>query len=196
MPTTLITAQNSWTSWFSDGTDDFFTSTAALSDPDEYLHSTSEWTSDLGTSQTQQRLVVSGTDFQANNLELSFIGKEPQSGTSRYHALAALWGFAKLDDTDYFARFLGQFELVLGTAAGAGNSVLPAGTKFVRAITPVVDRSLFPGIRITGQEGQAAAALTIDAVGFLGFVLEMRCKVPAGASGDPMDAAGALRRVY
>ncbi|MFG0283963.1 MAG: hypothetical protein ACF8R7_06030 [Phycisphaerales bacterium JB039] len=198
MPTTLISAQNAWQPWFSEGNNQFFTSDEDLSDPEAYLHATSPWTSDLAPATDDQRLVVSGTDFAANNLELSFIGKVPQTGDAPYHAIGALWGFSKLvePDGDYFARYLAQFELVLGTADRAsGSSILPSGAKFVRAITPTVDRSLFPGIRITGQEGQAAAVMTLDAIGFFGFILELRAKKPAGADGSAMSAVGALRRV-
>src|SRR5690606_38049344 len=118
----------------------------------------------------------------SNSLALSFLGKEPASGSGPFHAIGGLWMARKLEnatDTEYRGTFLGEFELILGAQARDGTGgILPDDVKWVKSINPVKDRALFPGIRIVGQDGNAPPEMIIDGIGGWGVVLELRCRVP------------------
>jgi hypothetical protein len=144
-----------------------------------------------------QRAVLSGAGLEGNSLGLSFFGKPPGSGSAPFHAVAALWMGRKLQkatDVEYRGTFLGELELILGEQQrDSTGGILPDDVLWVKSINPVKDRALFPGIRIVGQDGDAAAEMYLDGVGAWGYILELRCKVPAGASGSAMASVGAMR---
>lgn len=58
-----------------------------------------------------------------------------------------------------------------------------------------MDTSLFPGMRVVGQQQNAAPVLLIDSMGYEQFIVEMKCLVPGGPiSGQ--SAADGLAFVY
>lgn len=74
--------------------------------------------------------------------------------------------------------------------AATNSNILPDGDPdalayFCDRIDPRVDASLFPGMRVVGQEQSAAPVLVIDSMGYFQFLVELKCRLPAGAvTGD------------
>lgn len=191
-----VTRQNSWQLLPVGIPDPLFGDTSALSAPGAYAHrkSSTFW----GTVQASPGQVVafSGEGLESNSLALSFLGRDGVD-SAPYHAIGALWMARKLmnaTDTEYRGTFLGEFELILGAQQRDGTGgILPNDVKWVKSINPVKDRALFPGIRIVGQEEDAAAEMILDGMGAWGYILELRCTVPMSASGSAMGAVGAMR---
>lgn len=193
-----VTRQGSW-EMLGVGIDPMFGDTSALSAPSAYAHrkSTNFWTG--SSASPGQYIAIEDAGLESNSLSLSFFGKEPGSGSGPFHAIGALWVASKLVaglNTEFRGTFLGEFELTLGATLRDGTGgILPDGVKWVKAINPVKDRALFPGIRIVGQEGDAPPEMILDGIGGWGYLLELRCLLPGGASGSAMESVGAMRRI-
>jgi hypothetical protein len=185
-PVAPITPQHPWRPF--NATSDPFDTISALSDPKAYAMG-GPWSSVAGS-----RAVLSGV-AEHNSLSLKFYGKPPASGDP-ITAQAALWGIARYteDDTNfqYLADVLGKFELTLGTADV--GTALPSGMKFIKSINPVEDDSLFPGIRLVGQRGDAPASIVLDGTGYWGYLLEMT-NVKVGTPGVATEELGAVYRL-
>lgn len=89
-------------------------------------------------------------------------------------------------DTEYLAEYLGQFDLTMGEAGldGAGSDIFEAGTKWVRRFTPRTDRTLFPGERKVGEEGEASPVVVFDQMGYHAIIIELRNRKPDGAAAE------------
>jgi len=191
-----VTPQNAWELIELGLSGPLFGATGNLSASSAYAHrkSTSFWP-EVQTG--AQRAVLSGTQLESNSFALSFFGKEPGTGSAPFHAIGALWMGRKLQkstDVEYRATFLGEFHLELGAQQrDSTGGILPDDVKWVKSINPVKDRALFPGIRIVGQDGDAAAEMILDGIGAWGFILELRCQKPDGALGSAMASVGAMR---
>jgi hypothetical protein len=193
-----VTRQTSWELLELDASNPMFTDTGAFSAPSKYAHrNNSAFWSSVTATPGLQRVAFAGTDLESNSLALSFFGLEPGSGSGPFHAIGRLWMARKLvkaTDTEFRGTFLGEFELLLGGEPRIGTGgILPDDVKWVKSINPVKDRALFPGIRIVGQDEDAAAEMILDGIGAWGYILELRCSVPNGASGSAMAAVGAMR---
>lgn len=187
-----VTERTDWTAPFDNTTNPYFTDTNGLSDPKAYALATTAWnTSFTGNSQ----LLVVTPAAESNNLALKFLGK-PESVAAEattgnvYRGQGAIWGISKLvksSTTEFVAEFLGSFDLTVGTVSASASSILPNGTQgdeafFCREIAPRVDASLFPGMRVVGQQGDASPILLIDSMGYHQFLIELKCNDPVGST--------------
>lgn len=192
-PVTQITA---WTYPFT--TDAYFTDTNPLSDPDTYAFRTGTSFQPVYTGTQQMMAITPGVE--SNNLLLKFIGTPPTAGTIK-EGVGAIWGVSELvsgGTTEHVAEFLGRFDLTVGTVPATGSGILPDGDPddlayFCNRIDPRVDASLFPGMRVVGQEQDASPVLVIDSMGYVQFLVELKCRLPEG-SGNV--AAEGLALIY
>jgi hypothetical protein len=167
-----------------------FNTTGALSNPEAFAHTDTLWDPTTGS-----QAMISALP-EHNSLSLKFYGKPPTSGDP-ITGQAALWGIARFTQNDttfqYQGDVLGRFELTLRTAAVV-TGILPSGMKFIKNINPVDDDSLFPGIRLVGQRGNAPASIVLDGTGYWGYMLEMT-NVKVGTSGEATEELGAVYRL-
>lgn len=192
-PVYPVTQQTAWT-LAAQGTTVYFTSTSDLSDPSTYTYAkaSSPWQTDFSGNDQYFALTPA---IESNNLALKFIGNpaSPALSTvgSRVRGLVGVWGISELlagGDPEFLGEFLGSAVLEVGLVQSTGTAILPDGgasgpmAKFVRSITPKVDRSLFPGFRVVGQEEEAAPVLLVDSMGYHQFIIEMRCRPEVGTA--------------
>lgn len=195
-----VTQQTAWAYPFT--TAAYFTDTDPLSDPSAYALRVGATSFQPDYTATQQVMAITPA-AESNNLLLKFVGT-PATGAFIRRGVAAIWGVSKLSkagvDDEYVAEFLGQLDLNIGTVAATGSQILPDGTPddlayFCDRIDPRVDASLFPGMRVVGQEESASPVLVLDSMGYLQFLVELKCRLPEGAvSGDA--AADGLAFIY
>lgn len=182
-PVYPVTQQTAWT-YATQGANVYFDEAGALSNPQEYTYSKLGWTSSLGS--TGQRIVITPS-VECNNLALKFVGSPVSDPltmpTDRYRGLVGIWGVSEVTNgsaTEYLGEFLGSAVVEIGIKGASGSAFLPSGSGtppeayFCRLIEPKIDRSLFPGFRIVGQEQEACPILILDAMGYTQFVIEMR----------------------
>lgn len=195
-----VTQQTAWT--YPCTTNAYFTDTNALSDPSAYALRVSSTSFQPDYTATQEVMAITPA-IESNNLLLKFFGTPPTGAFTR-RGVAATWGVSKLvksgQDDEYVSEFLGQIDLAVGTVAATGSNILPDGTPdalayFCDRIDARVDASLFPGMRIVGQQGAASPVLVLDSMGYVQFLVELKCRLPEGAvSGDA--AADGLAFMY
>lgn len=190
-PVYPVTQQTAWTYAEIAGTV-YFTDTGALSDPDTYTYSKPGWSTSLTGS---NELFVVSPAVESNNLALKFVGT-PASGSlasagTKRRGVVGVWGISEVvsgGNTEYLGEFLGSAMIEVGTVAATGSAFLPNGTGgdpaavFCRSIVPKIDRSLFPGFRVIGQEDEACPILLIDSMGYDQFVIELRCQAEGGTA--------------
>lgn len=80
--------------------------------------------------------------------------------------------------------------IAIGKTAGEtghSNPILPSSPApyFARQILVQEDHSIFPAFRIVGEEGEASPIIVSDTTGYKYVIVEMRCRLPVGASGGP-----------
>ncbi len=178
-----VTQQIAWT-YATEGANVYFDQTGALSDPQTYTYAATNWLSQLGAS--PQRIVVTPS-VECNNLALKFVGSPAYSvltaPTNRYRGLVGIWGVSQVSDgsnPEFLGEVLGSAMVEVGIVGASGSSIMPDGNGtppeayFCRIIEPKIDRSLFPGFRIVGNEQEACPILLLDAMGYKHFIIEMR----------------------
>lgn len=194
-PVYPVTQQTAWT-YAEEGGTVYFTSTDPLSDPDTYTYSKTGWSTTL--TGTDQYYVIDPS-VESNNLALKFVGT-PASATiasagTRRRGVVGVWGISQVvsgGNTEYLGEFLGSAVVEVGTVAATGSAFLPNGSGsdavavFCRSIEPKVDRSLFPGFRVVGQEEEACPILLIDSMGYDTFIVEMRRQDEGGTKADDL----------
>ncbi len=139
--------------------------------------------------------------IESNNLLLKFFGSPTSAAIttagSRIRGGVGLWGSSELIsgvNPEFLGEFLGSAVVEVGTVEAAGSDIMPSGggtppgpiANFCRAITPKIDRSLFPGFRVVGQEGEACPTLRVDSMGYSQFVIEMRRQAEGGTAADDL----------
>jgi hypothetical protein len=177
----------------------FFTDDDPLSDPAAYAHlKTLPVTSLSGSG---QRIVLTPID-ECSAIAFKFIGKPASNSSVPRMGIGAFWGVSKVvagTDTEYLAEYLGQFDLTMGEAGldGSGSDIFEAGTKWVRRFTVRTDRTLFPGERKVGEEGEASPVVVLDEMGYHAIIIELRNLKPDGAAFDvqPTTDLGVLYRI-
>ncbi|MFG0286070.1 MAG: hypothetical protein ACF8R7_16760 [Phycisphaerales bacterium JB039] len=183
MAETIVTAQNPWAIGLQ-GDSDGFNSADDFSSPGEYNYAASLWSDVSG-----KRKVISNI-AQSSNLALMFFGTDAEDEVGQIR----LWGYSFADQggTKFTATFLAQLTITLGARDEGSGTVFGDNIRFAKLITPTRDRTLFPGIRIVGEEPDdpaadprkdSAALLLLDALGFKGYIVEGRKIVPASAPG-------------
>jgi hypothetical protein len=136
---------------------------------------------------------------ESNNLALKFLGSPTSSPlttpTTRYRGVVGIWGIGAVTnstDTEYLGEFLGSAMVEVGRQNVSGTAFLPSGGStgplayFCRLIQPKIDRSLFPGFRVVGQEGEASPILILDSMGYNQFIIEMRCLAEGETAADDL----------
>ncbi|MFI4915377.1 MAG: hypothetical protein ACIAS6_02580 [Phycisphaerales bacterium JB060] len=189
----MTTRQVAWTV-AADGSSKYFvphgTPAAGLSPPDAYTHAVSLWESQLGDI-ASQRLVVP-VEADSSNVLLKFFGKPEskpagyptQTDNNMYMGIGAIWGVSELNatPTEYLGDWLGQFDVTIGTHDIGSSTSLPADGVFGRRATVRVDKSIIPGIRAIGSQGEAAPVLVADGLGYTHLIVELRCVQPANST--------------
>lgn len=199
---TPVSQQIAWS--VMDDTELFLDDTGDLSDPKSYNHTdtASNWQSRFSPNSDQRVRIDLATE--ANSLLLKFYG-HPFSALSVatpgfvYVGEGAVWGVSELvkqTTTEYVGDYLGRFELIVGNDTVTSSNILSTDpdTAWVREIAVTEDRSIFPAMRIVGQQGDAAPVLVFDSMGYSQVIIELRCKLPAGfqSPGLTPGAAGGL----
>jgi hypothetical protein len=198
-PVFPVTQQTDWT-LAAEATTVYFTSTATLSDPDAYTYASASSPWQTALSGSDQRFVFT-PGVESNNLLLKFIGSPASASLAtagaRVRGVFGLWGISELNSSgspEFLGEFLGSAVIEIGTVEATGTAIMPNGSgtpigplvKFARSITPKVDRSLFPGFRVVGQEGEACPTLLVDSMGYAQFVVEMRRQAEGGTAADDL----------
>jgi hypothetical protein len=179
-------------------TPDYIDQQGSPSAPSFYNHTNnfSLWAPSFSGTGQRARIDLTPTDAEANSLLLKFYGNpgspslQTTSGVVRV-GQAAVWGVSLLEGDqqadEYMGDYLGLLQLTIGNdTLGDGDSgILPDGNPYpaaawVREVLILEDRSLFPAMRIVGQEDEAAAMLVFDSIGYSYVIVELRCEVPAG----------------
>lgn len=111
---------------------------------------------------------------------LKFYGNPATTSTVARTGLVGLWGVSELNGaTEYVGDYLGKAKIVLGEKEIDSSAVLPDSGDtnpgfWAREVGVQDDRSLFPGMRVVGQEGEAAPVLVVDTMGYTYVIVEMR----------------------
>lgn len=189
---TPVSQQVAWT--IQNPANAFFTDSSALSGPDAYSHTDdigNDWPTTLtGTGQRVQ-IDLSGGSSEANNLLLKFYGNPASAAldtppTTVETGVVAIWGISELNGaTEYMGDYLGQLAIDVGSKLIDVSAVLPDDNDddpgyWVRRIEVQNDRSLFPAMRVVGQEGEAAPVLVVDTMGYARIIVEMRLTAAGG----------------
>lgn len=188
---TTVTNQVAWTIAEDGSGDPYFVRRGTedednpLSDPGFYAHKDSIWTDLLGDAD-HQRLVVPVAE-DGNTVLLKFFGDPASTNPTGSDpagsvpmGIGAIWGVSELvqgGTTEYVGDYLGRFDLTVGNHAVSSSTVLPTSpaAAFGRRATVQVDRAMLPGLRTTGVQGDAAAVLVADSLGYSHLVVELRC---------------------
>lgn len=188
-----VTQKTAWTYPFT--TPAYITTTGSLSAPDAYAFGTGS------AFQSNNDRMVFQPSVESNSLALKFIG-DPDSPSTVSRGIGAIWGTSKLTESgqsdEVIGEYLGQFDLTVGTAEATSSSILPTSPQayFCNRIDPRVDASLFPGMRVVGQQEDAGPVLLIDSMGYDQFIVELRCELPAGSSDVAADGLAFIYRVF
>lgn len=170
--------------------------------PDTYAHTDTftDWQTVLTTGQTQ-RVRLDLTSVESNNLILKFFENPATTSTTGQTGLVGIWGVSELNGaSEYVGDYLGKAMILVGEKEVDSSAVLPhSGSSdpafWVREIGVQDDRSLFPGMRIVGQEGEAAPVLVLDTMGYTHLIIEMR-RVAVGTGLQTSNAALFLGFLY
>lgn len=196
------TAQNSWHLAQHSGSR-YFVTTGELSDPKEYSHAETLWASNLGSG--VERIVVP-VPQAARNAMLKCFGRDesaasaaPPNPSTMSLGIGAVWGVAEGDtgnpeqSQEFFGEYLGRFDVTMRNGYVGSGSFLAAGgdaAALSRRQSVVEDRAYLPGLRTIGERGEASPLTTLDTIGYGWLIVELRCRLPAGASGTPLAFPG------
>lgn len=144
------------------------------------------------------RLDLSTTE--SNNVLLKFYGNPASSAivtlpSTVRTGLVGIWGVSELNGGDeYIGDYLGKVMIEVGSKGVDSSTVLPAAgdvAYWIRHIGVQDDRALFPGMRVVGEQDEAAPVLVVDTMGYSQLIIEMR-RVAVGptlTTADPVAAA-------
>lgn len=164
-----------------------------LHDPEEYADASAAWTTetdDLADPQRTVRLVVTPAE-EFNVISWKFYGTD----TADQVCTARFWAFADVDNNGgVMGDYMGDVVITLGSKEiHSGATVLPGGKLWAKRLQPTIDKTLFPGVRVIGEGGNAPATMIFDGMGLKSFIVEIAL---IGSGGDPAEDAGVLWRVF
>lgn len=195
------TAQNSWHLAQHSGSR-YFVTIGELSDPKEYSHAETLWASNLGSG--VERIVVP-VPQAARNAMLKCFGRaesassaSPPDPSSMTLGVGAVWGVSEgvgsnPEYVEYFGEYLGRFDVTMRHGYVGSGSFLAAGgdaAALSRRQSVIADRAYLPGLRTIGERGEASPLTTLDTIGYGWLIVELRCRLPVGASGGPFAFPG------
>jgi len=156
----------------------------------EYSDAASAWTT-LTLGDTLRLVVTPGVDFNVITWKFYGLGGVDKVCTARF------WGLADVESSGgVMGDYLGDVVVTLGSKQiHGGATVLPGGRYWAKRLQPTIDKTLFPGVRVIGEGGNAPATMLFDGMGLKSFIVEIAKIVPAGSSADPVTSAGVLWRV-
>lgn len=175
----------------------YFVTTGELSDPGAYAHAQTLWTSNLGSG--VERIVVP-VPQAARNAMLKCFGRaesassaSPPASSTMSLGMGGVWGVSEgvgsnPEYVEYFGEYLGRFDVTMRNGYVDSGSFLAAGgdaAALSRRQSVVADRAYLPGLRTIGERGEASPLTTLDTIGYGWLVVELRCRLPFGASGGP-----------
>ena len=198
---TTETAQNAWHLAQHSG-NRYFVTTSQLSDTEDYAHAETLWTSNLGSG--VERIVVPVPEAARNAMLKCFGRAESASSTSPPDpstmslGIGSVWGVSEgvgsePNDIEYFGEYLGRFDVTMRNGYVGSGSFLAAGgdaAALSRRQSVVADRAYLPGLRTIGERGEASPLTTLDTIGCGWLIVELRCRLPVGASGGPFAFPG------
>jgi hypothetical protein len=111
---------------------------------------------------------------------------------------ARFWAFTDvLGNGGVMGDYMGDVVITLGSKAiHSGASVLPGDKLWAKRLQPTIDKTLFPGVRVIGEGGNAPATMIFDGMGLKSFIVEIAMIVPQSSGATAADSAGLLWRVF
>ena len=185
----VVTEKNIWR--LGNDADKLFKETS-LNDPEEYSDASSAWTTQTaGGVPRTVRLVVTPT-VEFNVISWKFYGTDAADEV----CIARFWAFADVENSGgVVGDYMGDVVVTLGSKAiHSGATVLPEDKLWAKRLQPTIDKTLFPGVRIVGEGGNAPATMIFDGMGLKSFIVEIAMITPG--SENPAASAGVLWRVF
>lgn len=165
---------------------------STLSDPEDFSDAGSAWTTQIagavGNQRTTRLVVSPAAEF--NVISWKFYGTDAADEV----CTARFWAFTDVNNNGVVGDYLGDVVITLGAKAiHSGATVLPEGKLWAKRLQPTIDKTLFPGVRVIGEGGNAPATMIFDGMGLKSFIVEIAMTHPEGQTAA---SAGVLWRVF
>lgn len=162
------------------------------SDPEEYSDKSSAWQTLLGGAGTNTAVLVVTPTVEFNVISWKFYGTDAADEV----CIARFWAFTDVLNGGVAGDYMGDVVITLGAKAiHSGASVLPEGKLWAKRLQPTIDKTLFPGVRLVGEGGNAPVTMLFDGMGLKSFIVEIAMIKPTGSEADVAASAGVLWRV-
>lgn len=162
------------------------------SDPEDYSDKSTAWQTQFGGAGSNTAVLVVTPSVEFNVISWKFYGTDAADEV----CIARFWAFSDVQNNGgVIGDYMGDVVVTLGSKQiHAGATVLPEGKRWAKLLRPTIDKTLFPGVRVIGEGGNAPATMLFDGMGLKSFIVEIAMIDPK-SEGKQAASAGVLWRV-